>query len=83
MCWQPYTNLLKFDSWMLCPLEVPKIRDVNQGYAGVGGGGGGNIIGIKICCWALVQIYSQDVGVCCLSWGRQGRSFATNTSARP
>ena len=38
-----------------------------------------DVIGIKICRWALVQIYSQDVGVCCQSWGRQGRSFATNT----
>ena len=36
-------------------------------------------IGIKIRRWALVQIYSRDVGVCCKSWGRQGRSFATNT----
>ena len=33
-------------------------------------------IGIKISRWALVQIYSRDVGVCCQSWGR---SFATNT----
>ena len=38
-----------------------------------------NVIGIKICRWALVQIYCRDVGVCCQSWGRQGRSFATNT----
>ena len=36
-------------------------------------------IGIKICRWALVQIYSRDVGVCCQSWGGQGRIFATNT----
>ena len=27
-------------------------------------------IGINIRCWALVQIYSRDVGVSCQSWGR-------------
>ena len=36
-------------------------------------------IGIKICRWAFVQIYSWNVGVCCKSWGRQGQRFATNT----
>ena len=37
------------------------------------------IIGIKIHHWALVEIYSRDVGVCCQIWGCQGRSFARNT----
>ena len=40
---------------------------------------GCSVIGIKICCWALVQIYSRDIGACCQSWGRQGRSFVTDT----
>ena len=39
----------------------------------------GIVIGIKNRRWALVKIYSRDVGVCCKSWGRQDRSFATNT----
>ena len=33
------------------------------------------IIAIKTRHGALVQIYSLAVGVCCKSWGRQGRSF--------
>ena len=41
-----------------------------------------SIIGIKIRRWALLQIYSRDVGVCCKSWGRQVRSFATNTHGK-